>query len=364
MFNFSPPTRLKVLHIISGDLWAGAEAQAGTLLKQLKPLCDVSAVLMNDGELANRLRTCGIEVTILDESSHSTWQLFKLLRSHIKKIKPNVIHTHRQKENILGALANATTVRARCIRTAHGAPESSGHWKITLQTTIERWTSLLFHDLIIAVSDDLKDKLTCQYPENMIRVVFNGVDIADLRASAGVAEFKTAQPAMHHIGIIGRLVPIKRVDLFLQAAALFKRDQLLHHRFHVIGDGPLKKQLMVQTEALSIQDTVTFHGHRNDVPSYINSLEMVVMCSDHEGMPMVALETLALGKILVMHHTGGLKYFRDFPNTCSFEDNTSSAIKSAILSSKLHQPAYPLPSRFRDFALHTFATYSTKQASL
>lgn len=298
----SPAQRKRVLHVISGDLWAGAEAQAATLLKHLKPLCDVSAVLLNEGELATRLRAYDIPVTVFDESTLSTWQILQKLRQHMKQLKPDVVHTHRQKENIVGAIANSTTVKARCVRTVHGAPEFSGGWKTKIQRALDNWVGNNLQDVIIAVSDELRTKLIGTFPENKIQVVMNGVDVEELKTKAGIANFKKAEPNKIHIGIIGRLVPVKRVDIFLETAALFKKENKTEYHFHVVGNGPLESELKAQAASLDLESIVTFHGHRSDVPSYINSLDAVVMCSDHEGLPMVALETLALDKNLIVTH--------------------------------------------------------------
>ena len=294
MSNSSPLARKKVLHIVSGDMWAGAEAQAHAVLIHLKPVCDVSAVLMNEGESSNRLRACEIDVTIFDEATLSSWQIFKLLRAHIQLLKPDIIHTHRQKENILGASANFSTVRAKCIRTAHGASEFTSDWKTKRQRNIERWVTLYLHDVIISVSDELKEKLISDYPAEKVVVVYNGVDIEYLQRNAGISSFKRQQPEKRHIGIIGRIVPVKRVDIFLEAAASFKKDNIWNYQFHIVGDGPLESQFRSDAMRLGINDIVTFHGHISDIPSIINSLDAVVMCSDHEGLPMVALEAWAL----------------------------------------------------------------------
>lgn len=307
MTNPLPKERLRVLHVISGDLWAGAEAQAYTLLKHLKPLCEVSAVLLNDGELAKRLRDCNIPVMVLDETDISTFQIFLRLRRHIKQARPDVIHTHRQKENILGALANVTSIGAKSIRTVHGAPEFSGSWKTKLQRLVDEFVGNYLQNAIIAVSDELKEKLSGRYNSDKIHVIYNGVDVKELESNAGITEFKRNHPNKKHIGIIGRLVPVKRVDVFLETAALFARENLEPYHFHVIGDGPLRENLELQASKLDLGNNwVTFHGHRNDIPSCIKSLDAVIMCSDHEGMPMVALEALAIGSDIITHKSIGL----------------------------------------------------------
>ena len=312
MSNLTPGTRLRVLHILSGDLWAGAEAQAHTLLKNLRPLCDVSAILLNEGELAKRLRADDIDVTILDEAKLSSRKIFTSLRVHIRQLKPDVVHTHRQKENILGALANATTVKAHCVRTVHGAPEFSGNWQTRLQRSLERWVGRHYQDLFIAVSHELRDHLAIDYPGLRISTVPNGVDVAALRAQIGPVDIRDVHPNKRHLGIIGRLVPIKRIDIFLKIAARLRQENNSDFQFHIIGAGPCRPLLESQARALNIVERVTFHGHREDIPSIIAALDAVLICSDHEGLPMVALETLALDTLLIAHNIGGLSELADY----------------------------------------------------
>ena len=69
--------QLRILHVVSGDLWAGAEAQVCALLTALQRRDEVTvaAVVMNPGELANRLAAAGIEVFVKDESRQNALQL-------------------------------------------------------------------------------------------------------------------------------------------------------------------------------------------------------------------------------------------------------------------------------------------------
>src|SRR6187551_243806 len=99
-------SRLKVLHIISGDLWAGAEVQAFTLVTSLQHQCEIVVALMNHGELENRLIDAGVKTVVIEERSHSGLQITRQLVTLIKHFRPDIIHTHRKKENILGSLAN------------------------------------------------------------------------------------------------------------------------------------------------------------------------------------------------------------------------------------------------------------------
>ena len=118
--------RIDVLHLASGDRWAGAEVQLFTLLSQLRQNDGVQprAVLLNEGELAQRLRAIDVPVDVLDESRLSSGAIARELIALLRKYRPHILHTHRQKENILGSIANAVSVRARSVRTVHGAEEN------------------------------------------------------------------------------------------------------------------------------------------------------------------------------------------------------------------------------------------------
>jgi glycosyltransferase involved in cell wall biosynthesis len=303
--------QMRIMHIASGDLWAGAEVQLFTLVKSLAqyPPNVLNVVLMNEGELASRLRNWGVEVTVIDEAKNTNLGILLQLRDVISGYKPDVIHTHRTKENILGAVANALSCRAYSVRTVHGAPEFSdssfrqaAKW---LVAKVDQYVGRYAQNRVIAVSDELGLKMLALYPAGHIAVVLNGVDV-DALSNIKPSELLSNKGEVKHIGIVGRLVAVKRVDLFLDTCrALLSRGENKYH-FHIIGDGPLKLQLLQQSKRLGVDTAVTFHGHRDDVANFIKGLDLLVMCSDHEGLPMTALESVALGTPIVAHAVGGL----------------------------------------------------------
>jgi glycosyltransferase involved in cell wall biosynthesis len=160
---------------------------------------------------------------------------------------------------------------------------------------------------VIAVTRELSVRVRGEFPAEKIVVIENGVDTAAVRAEKGIAEFRTAEPQVTHVGIVGRLVEVKRVDLFLETAAVLLRQVPQRAwRFHVFGDGPERSRLEGVSERLQISDRVAFHGHRRDIATCIAGLDALVICSDHEGLPMTALEAAALAVPTVAHGVGGL----------------------------------------------------------
>ncbi len=347
--------KIRVLHLISGDLWAGAESQAYTQLKYLQSQVNLHVVLLNDGELANRLRLLNIPVTLLPENSLGTLSILKKLTELIRQFKPAIIHTHRQKENILGALANVMAFplfggRAKSLRTTHGAPEFRPNLKQKLQIRLDNFVGKYLQQAVISVSEDLAKKLTHHFPPSHIHVIHNGVDGDALRSAAITADFKTVKPEAKHLGIVGRLEPVKRIDIFIRAAAILLKQQssLPPMEFHVIGDGRLRAEMQELATSLDIKQAIHFHGHRRDMASCIRSLDAVVMCSDHEGTPMVALEALALGTAVIAHDVGGLHELLVDQPEYLVQDHAPEAYAAKILTCLCEQLSTPfLPQRYK-----------------
>lgn len=338
--NDKPPIllpRLKVLHIISGDLWAGAEVQAYTLLTSLKDRCDLHVVLMNDGELAHKLKLANIATEIIDEQQISAIGIIRKLIALIRTLKPDLIHTHRQKENILTSLANlAANIlpwrRIKSLRTTHGAPEHSAKGLKRMIIWLDNLAGKYAQDAVIAVSQDLARKLMNTFPEQHIHIIENGIDCNALNKLTPAPDIRAGAEDHIHIGIVGRLEPVKRVDLFIQTAKQLLNPEQQHKlKFHVIGDGKLKNALMLQVQQLGIGDAIVFHGHRTDSTAAIAALDIIIMCSDHEGTPMTALETLALGKPLVAHSVGGLReILADYPELLIVQHNPEGYSRSLL----------------------------------
>ena len=305
---------LRILHIASGDLWAGAEVQAFTLMSHLArvPGTQIAAVLLNDGMLAAKLRSTGIQVHVIDERQTGAAGILFRLRRVLENWRPDVVHTHRVKENILGALANRLGPNVPCVRTTHGGNERRNGWGVRnvfnrAALRVDRWCGRMLQQRVVAVSDQLGCELESSFGADKVIVIENGIDAAAIRSEQGAAEFRAADRDTAHIGIIGRLVPVKRVDLFIGMAAMLKATQTGRKwRFHVFGDGPLRSTLEAFARRLEVADDVKFYGHREDIATCMGGLDVLVNCSDHEGMPMTALEASALGVPLVAHAVGGL----------------------------------------------------------
>ena len=316
---------MKVLHVISGDLWAGAEAQAATLLAQLseQPDLSVTAVILNHGELARRLTALPIRVVVLDEQRLNPLAIFIQLLALLREMQPDIVHTHRIKENILASIAAALVSKARGVRTVHGAAEHSAKsWPRRLLDSLDRWCGAHLQSATIAVSQELGLVLRTQCPGQNVVVIENGVQAVAESLSVNPPAWRSDMPQRVHVGIAGRLVPVKRLDLFIEMAALLGAQNPAGWQFHVFGDGPLRQQCEQQAQTLQL-NCLTFHGQVDELSRQLRALDILIICSDHEGLPMVALEALAVQTPVLAHAVGGLREL--LPASLLLQDNSASS---------------------------------------
>jgi glycosyltransferase involved in cell wall biosynthesis len=153
----------------------------------------------------------------------------------------------------------------------------------------------------VAVSEEMKGTLVRRYGfrEPRVRVIRNGG-----RFPAPVP-LRAPDLSMFHIGTVGRLVPIKGLDLFLEVAAAVRRS-VPTVRFSILGDGPLRDELGRHAVRLGIADCVEFLNPRPDPFGYYQSLDVYLNTSIHEGLPLSVVEAMACGKPVVSAAVGGI----------------------------------------------------------
>jgi L-malate glycosyltransferase len=299
---------LKILHIASGDLWAGAEAQLFTLCDSLKHdlAQQVCVILLNHGELESRLNASGIKVYVISESQFGLVEIIRQCVRIIQSEKPQIIHTHRFKENIIGAIAAKRCKNIPSLRSCHGHAEH--HYGILqlhkkVLNLVELWMGEYWQKYIVAVSEQLAESLRHQFSKNKIKVIENGVNTRSINQFLQTQITKDNQPK--RVGIVGRLVPVKRVDCFIELANFWKQSQPTEIEFIVYGDGPLAPSLKQQAEKLQLNN-ITFAGHTQDIFPAIASLDALLILSDHEGLPMTLLEAMAIGTPIMSVKVGGI----------------------------------------------------------
>ena len=296
---------LKIYHIISGDLWAGAEVVAYSLLKKLQnyPEFDISVILLNEGRLAAELRKSGVTIHIITEKNLSFVDILLKIKKIFKNQPPDIIHSHRYKENITSFIMSCVFKKARLIATQHGMPESYfSDMKISSRLINNMNLFLLKKkfDVVVSVSYEIKQNLINNFGfnNNRINVIHNGINIPQLSERNKNDTFT--------IGSAGRLVPIKDFSLFIEIAKyLHQKDTDIN--FLIAGDGPERTKLQTLVDKYNLTDHFKFLGHIDNMDSFYNDLNLYLNTSIHEGIPMTILESMAHFVPVIAPDVGGFK---------------------------------------------------------
>jgi glycosyltransferase involved in cell wall biosynthesis len=275
------------------------------------PELAISAIVLNDGKLATWLKESGIPTIIIDESKNNFLRILKKIRTVIEENEVDILHAHRYKENILGAMAARPPRTMALVTTVHGAKEPFSGFKnikALIYSRLNNYYLRRHFDRVIAVSDEIRGGLIQNLGREKVVTIHNAIDAAKIKPSREpdmVRKELGIKPSAAVIGVVGRMVPVKGLDVFLKMGShiLRKRDDVI---FLLIGDGPAKVSLEKMALELKIDDRTIFTGFRNDVIDIINCLDILVLSSYHEGIPMVLLEGMALCKPVVATAVGGI----------------------------------------------------------
>ena len=273
----------------------------------------------------------GVAPLVLSEMSReispqdaiTVWKIFRLMLRE----KPNLVHTHTAKAGTVGRAAGimyrwltpgALLGRprpCRFVHTYHGHVFHSyyGATKTRLFLTIERMLARLVTDRIVVITEQQRHEINETFrvgKTNQFAVIPLGIDLTvyadwqqrreqfrrELHVDAGTVL----------IGIVGRLTEIKNHELFLQAAAHFKKSAQSKVKFVVIGDGHMRPQLERQVEESGLGPDVLFLGSRDDPENFHPALDILALTSRNEGTPLSVIEAMANARPVVATLVGGV----------------------------------------------------------
>lgn len=296
---------MKVFHLINTLSAGGAELHLLTLCRHLKRQgVDIVVACMKEQvkgspPLRSEFEREGIRVIHLVANSKWDWGFIGRFMRVIREEKPDVLHTHLPRADLVGAIGRALYSSIRWVCSVHGI--YSAHWsgKRILPLFSLVWRRA---DTQVAISKAVKDWLVKErhIPPERVAVIHYGIDMEPFVHPDSNLRHPLRLDGRALLGSMGRLEPVKGHESLIQAMpAILKQvpnASLIIAGHDAAGYG---KVLQAMIDERKLNGQVQLVGFQRDVPSFLHALDVFALASRSEGFGQVVVEAMAAGKPVV-----------------------------------------------------------------
>ncbi len=251
------------------------------------------------------LRDAGAEVTCFAaRSSAGVLARSTAVARHLRRHRVDLVHAHLPIAGVAARLAGALA-RVPVVYTEHNVLDR--YHRLTRLANLATWR---LQRQVVAVSAEVAASIARHTAAPVpVQVVANGVPVdhlrfdprgaADVRRRLGIPE---GAPVVGQVAVFRRQ---KRLDLWLRAAQAIRRGVPEAH-FLLVGDGPLRAEVEAEAAALGLAEVVHLPGLQPEVGPYLSAMDLLMISSDFEGLPLVLLEAMAFERPVVGTAVGGV----------------------------------------------------------
>jgi glycosyltransferase involved in cell wall biosynthesis len=335
------PRRVRVVEILATGTNGGAQEHLFSLLTRLDATYyEASVVALSAGSAVRKLQRHGFEVTVIDEADDDA--AVRALTAHLALVRPDVIHTHMYRADVVGTLAvlalRESGRRAPYIvSTVHSSRIRSNEDR----ELIRQLTPSM--DQLIAVSKSIEQKIADEHRTGApVRLIYNGVDLQRYDHQEPCAPFGDQygiEPGSRIVGVVARLEPEKGHQTLIEAWPSVLRE-VPDAYLLIVGEGSRRDFLEQWASAHRVAHRIVFAGRRDDIPAVTAALDVAVLPSWREAQGLSILEAMALSRPVVASDVGGIpEMVEDGVTGLLVEHDNPVALAGAIVR-LLKDPVY------------------------
>ena len=268
---------------------------------------DVSVLCLRAvGPLSKEIEKLGIKVISLPNQANRTdYFSFLKVAKIFRKERTQVIHTHNTQPLLDGTMGALLSGVRRVVHTDHARQFPDKRRYMFME-----WLMSQFVYKMVGVSDETAMNLKrYEYIRpNKLMKIENGIDVRkfDIKIdSRSKKEDLGITRNGHIIGVVCRLVEVKGITYLLQAMPRIIK-QIPDITLLVVGNGSELENLKLEARTLYIQNNVIFTGNRHDIPEILQVLDLLLVTSLSEGLPMIVLEAMAASLPIISTAVGGI----------------------------------------------------------
>ncbi|MFO0888764.1 MAG: glycosyltransferase family 4 protein [Isosphaeraceae bacterium] len=317
---------MRILHIITRLILGGAQENTLLTVEDLHHHYGDDVTLIAgpaegpEGELFARSRALGLKVQIMPQLVRAVrpgkdLSAYLRLRAAIRRLRPEVVHTHSSKAGIIGRAAAWHEHVPVVVHTIHGLPFGSfeSPLKNRFYISLERWAAWRCH-AIISVCDAMTEQARAAgigHPDHF-KTIYSGMDAdaflnprrprAEVRRELGLADDEVA------FATVARLFELKgHDDIVAIARRVLQANPKV--RFVWIGDGILRDRLVADLERAGVRDAFILTGlvPPDRIPELLGGVDAVIHPSLREGLARVLPQALLVGRPVISYDIDGAR---------------------------------------------------------
>jgi glycosyltransferase involved in cell wall biosynthesis len=325
--------RVKVLQLISSGGYYGAENMLLNLCaSQEKARCENSLLLFYNVHVPNvefyeRARRRGLSVRMVHCKGRADWRAVRQIEEYIQEDAVDLVHTHGYKADLYGYLA-AWRCHKPVVATCHNWV--GGTAALGIYNHLDRMALKKFNALA-AVSDAVAQRLLAfGVPPEKIKTIANGIDVTAFERAQPLPLLKDEGSIV--VGVVARLDLQKGFEYLLRAAReLCKMFPDL--KIVIAGEGPDRNRIEEMIQQYGLQSSVVLAGQQSNMPAVYAAMDIFVLPSLNEGLPMTVLEAMAASKPVIATRVGAIpSVIRDGENGLLVAPKDSEGLRNAVAS--------------------------------
>jgi glycosyltransferase involved in cell wall biosynthesis len=302
---------IKVAHVVT--VYSSVVTILDSKLKGLNKFDDLDVTIISSPPNRNETRSPAVRHITVDMARdirpvvdlRSIWQLFRVLRQD----KFDIVHSHTTKAGFLSAMAARMAGVQLVLYTYHGLPFFEGQSRLVYKSYyfLEK-IACKFRDHVFAQSkQDLAECVKLIGSDKKASFEGNGIDIEYVIQSAREQLPEALQDFPGRglrLVILSRLEKVKHVEHFFRVVNSL-REQGTEVSCVVAGEGGLEKELKSMLAELKLGSCVNMVGFSSKPHGLIAASDIVMLCSEKEGIPRSVMEAMALQKPVVATDVSG-----------------------------------------------------------
>lgn len=311
---------MKILHVLASNKFSGAENVACQIIKMFaekEPNVEM-AYCSPKGEIEQALKKEKIDYYPLEKMSR------KELRRVIKTYNPDIIHAHDMKASFFSAISQKNI---KIVSHIHNSDFNAR--KISIKSILYKYAAKKTKRIIWVSNSCLETYYFHNYVKQKSLVLRNVINKEELykKATSDTRDYD------FDVVYIGRLAdpknPLRLVEILNKAIKVNANIKV-----GIVGSGDLEAVTKSKVNEYGLADNISFLGFCSNPYKILSSSKMMIMTSDREGLPMVALEAMAFGVPIVSTPTDGMNeiIINGYNGYLSNENNEFSNIILSLMN--------------------------------